>query len=226
MAFGGIAIDHVRPSREFPAASMITGLIGNALGLHWCDTELHQHLQDRLVFGAYKEREGILLTDMQNAQLDRSDQGWTTRARPEGRTGNNRTYDSPHRRRRDYRADDAIRLVLRLAPIEGQPTTRTVARALDRPARPLFIGRKPCLPSLPLVAPGSKRWVQASSAYAALRAVASRASSQLPKRALWPVGEGPERGASVERLVDRWDLRNWRTGLHSGSRRVVEGWVR
>ena len=47
-------------------------------------------------------------------------------------------------------------------------------------------------------------------------------------RAIWPVGEGPEDGDDVFRVVDLPDLRNWRTGLHGGTRRVVEGvvWAR
>ena len=35
MAFGGVAIDQVGPVRDFPAASMLTGLFANALGLEW-----------------------------------------------------------------------------------------------------------------------------------------------------------------------------------------------
>ncbi len=225
MAFGGIAVDQVRPIRDFPAASMITGLIGNALGWHWCDGAQHQVLQDRLVFAAYKQREGFLLTDMQNAELNSRDTAWTTRAAPEQRTGGWRTYASPHRRRREYLADEAVGVVLRLEQINVPPTIEALAHAFDCPARPLFVGRKTCLPSRPLVAPESERWVEAPNAYAALCAVAADQSSSARRRALWPVGEGPERGAHVDRLVERADLRKWRTGLHSGSRRVVEGWV-
>ncbi len=225
MAFGGIAVDHVRPIRAFPAASMITGLIGNALGWHWCDGGQHQGLQDRLVFAAYKKRDGFLLTDMQNAQLNRGDTGWTTRAASEQRGGAHRTYDSPHRRRREYLADEAVRLVLRLQRTGEPPTMETLAHALQCPARPLFVGRKTCLPSLPLLAPSPKCWVEASNAYSALCLVASGDPSKARRRALWPLGEGPERGAQVDRLVERADLRNWRIGVHGGSRRVVEGWV-
>jgi CRISPR system Cascade subunit CasD len=44
-------------------------------------------------------------------------------------------------------------------------------------------------------------------------------------RALWPPSEGPQSGAQVHRILALPDLRNWKTGLHGGSRTVVEGEV-
>ncbi len=220
MAFGGVAVDQVGPVRAFPAASMLVGLIGNALGWHWRDTEAHQQLQDRLVFAARCDREGTALTDIQNAWLGGDDRGWTTRGRPEGRKG--ASYADPHRRRREYRADAAVRVVLALEPEKETPELEDVAAALKRPARPLFLGRKLCLPAAPVIAGGNGGWVEAATAHAALRALPGGPGSL---RAQWPAGEGPEAGAEVERVLDVADLRNWRTGLHGGTRRVVEGRV-
>ncbi|MFC7705776.1 type I-E CRISPR-associated protein Cas5/CasD [Plastorhodobacter daqingensis] len=203
MAFGGIAIDHVGPTRDFPSASALTGLFANAIGWRREQGSLHQALQDRLVFGALIVAQGRLLTDTQNAKLEANDRGWTTWGRPDERAG--ATYDSPHRRRRDYLADHDCRVVARLTPGEG-PDLDALAAALERPARPLFIGRKPCLPSSPLFA----GWVEAEDALGALKALA------LPGRALWPMTfDAPG--------SDLADLRNWVTGLHGGSRRVCEG---
>ena len=220
MAFGGVAIDQVGPTRDFPAASMMTGLIGNALGWHWSDGDNHQRLQDRLVFAARRDREGTALTDTQNAQLHIADKGWTTYGEPEGRGGG--SHEAPHRRFRDYLADMSLCIVLRLDPAEEAPTLDAVAEALDRPARPLFLGRKPCLPAAPLLARGDDRWTAAGTAWEALRAVPG-AGTRL--RAQWPTGEGPESGDGVDRVADLADLRNWRTGLHGGARRMVEGWI-
>lgn len=229
VAFGGVVIDQVGPTRDFPGLSMMTGLLANALGWHWSDGPAHQSLQDRLVMAARLDDEAAVLTDVQNAKLAKSDKGWTTRGAPEGRAG--ATYDAPHRRSRDYLTDLRMRVVLRLAPADGAtesaPTLETVAAALDRPARPLFIGRKPCLPAAPLLpASAAERWITAATAHAALCAVppmtdADGASE--PCRALWPLGEGPESGDSVWRVHDVADLRNWQTGLHGGARPVVEG---
>lgn len=208
MAFGGVAVDQVGPTRDFPAASALTGLLANALGWHWSDREAHQGLQDRLIFGALIERQGRMLTDSQNAKLEKNDRVWTTRGVPEGRAG--ATYDAPHRRRRDYLADHLVHVVLRLDPAEGGPTLDDLAEALDRPARPLFLGRKPCLPAASLRA----GWTEGDTTLAALRSLG------LKGRALWPEAEGGREDAGI---VDLPDLRNWVSGLHGGSRRVAIG---
>ena len=220
MSFGGVAIDQVRPARDFPAASMLTGMIGNALGWRWSDGDAHQSVQDRLIFAARLDREGALLTDMQNAQLAKDDKGWTTRGAPEGRDG--ASYDAPHRRQRNYHADVSAIVALRLELPDKSPTLDVLAVAFEQPARPLFLGRKACLPSRPLLSSESARWIFADTAHEALRRAPG---DDARHRALWPVGEGPQAGGVVDRVVDCPDLRNWRTGLHSGSRRAVEGWV-
>ncbi|MDK3016473.1 type I-E CRISPR-associated protein Cas5/CasD [Pseudodonghicola flavimaris] len=212
MAFGGVAIDHVGPTREYPSASALTGLFANALGWRRQDRAKHQALQDRLVFGALSvlpkgETVPLVVTDTQNAKLEKSDRGWTTWGQPEGRAG--ATYDSPHRRRRDYLADHETRVVLRLSDGNG-PGLEELAAALDRPARPLFIGRKPCLPTSRLFV----GWVGGVSVHDALAALGIRG------RALWPDEGGAYPGAL---RYDLADLRNWQSGLHGGSRIVYEG---
>jgi CRISPR system Cascade subunit CasD len=216
-AFGGVTIDQVGVTRDFPAASMLTGLIGNALGWHRADGTLHQSLQDRLIFAARLEHEGELelLTDTQNAKLEKNDRGWTTWGKPEGRDG--ASYDAPHRRRRDYHVDACVSVALSVGAADASPSLEDIALALDRPKRPLFIGRKPCLPSTRLL----QGKAAAPTAFDALKDLQTR--SRL--RALWPLGEGPEDGASVSRIFELQDLRNWKTGLHGGSRRVVEGFI-
>lgn len=203
MAFGGVAIDHVGPTRDFPSASALTGLFANALGWRRDQGAAHQAFQDRLEFGALIAQQGRLLTDTQNAKLEGNDRGWTTWGRPDERAG--ATYDNPHRRRRDYLTDHDCRVVLRLLPGDG-PHLDHLAAALDRPSRPLFFGRKPCLPSAPLFA----GWVAGDDVRAALAALG------LPGRAIWPQ-------ADETAGQDIADLRNWVSGLHGGSRRICVG---
>ncbi len=57
VAFGGEAIDNYGVTRDFPAASMLTGLLANALGWRRTDRAAHQRLQDRMVFAARRDRE-------------------------------------------------------------------------------------------------------------------------------------------------------------------------
>lgn len=212
MAFGGVAIDHVGPTRDFPAASLLAGLFGNALGWHWRDRAAHQNLQDRLIFASALVTEGRVVTDTQNAKLEKTDRGWTSLGTPEGRDG--ASYDAPHRRRRDYLCDAEVLTVCRLAS-GAAPDIEELAAALAHPARPLFLGRKPCLPSRPLFA----GWVNGETAHAALAAALSDRGSAKPVRAQWPEGEGP----AGSRRINLADLRNWRSGLHGGSRPVIEG---
>lgn len=220
VAFGGVAIDHVGPTRDFPSASALTGLFANALGWRREEGAAHQALQDRLVFGALIAREGRRLTDTQNARVYEEEPGWTTHGQPETRNKGPSYSNGPlptqdgnqrgrkwltHRRSRDYLADHDCRVVLQLLPGDG-PEIDALAATLEHPARPLFIGRKPCLPAAPFFA----GWVEGESARAAL------AQLGLPGRALWPI-EGDQPGHDLA------DLRNWVSGLHGGSRRVCEG---
>lgn len=218
LAFGGVRIDHIGVTRDFPALSMMTGLLANALGYRRTEWEKHQALQDRLIFAVRRDREhpAGLLTDTQNARLEKNDRGWTTWGEPEGRDG--ASYGAPHRRLRDYHMDAYVVVALRLRG-EAEPGLDALAEALAKPARPLFIGRKPCLPAAPLLRE-KPPFVHAATAFDALRKVAGAAA-----RALWPLGEGPDAGSVVDRIIDLPDIRNWRTGLHGGARKVVEGRV-
>lgn len=236
LSFGAVAIDHRGVTWDFPALSMLTGLFANALGWERTDTQAHQALEDRLIFAARREREPYYgtLRDTQNAKLEKADKGWTTRGEPEGRNG--ASYGAPHRRQRDYHPDALVAVAVSLedaTPGDGAvPTLDDLAAALDRPARPLFIGRKPCLPSAPIRErlPDGTSFIQAGTAHSALSILPrliswgeSGSGSDTPLRALWPANEGPSSKEGVDRMIHLADRRNWISGLHGGVRHVVEG---
>ena len=220
MAFGGETIDNLGVIRWFPSASMLTGLVANALGWRRIERERHQQLQDRLVFAARIDREprgGVRLTDFQTAAINNTEQSWTTRGRPEGRGGG--TYQN-HLRYRDYFADMRVTVALRLEPADDAPTLDDLVHALQEPARPLFIGRKPCLPSAPLYL----ETIDAGAALAALLAASIDAEGgpEGTVRLTWPEGEDD----AAVRLTNTYmltDQRNWVSGLHGGGRLVCEG---
>ncbi len=224
MAFGGEAIDNYGVVRWFPSASMLTGLLANALGWRRVERERHQRLQDRLIFAARIDREpagGVRMQDFQTAQIGAADRGWTTRGRPEGRAGGAATYLAPNLRYRDYWADMRVTVALRLQPEQEAPTLDDLASALESPARPLFIGRKPCLPSDQLFA-GFK---EADTALAALVETPVESSEVAHDvRLLWPQGDGMA-GVEANRTHMLTDQRNWTSGLHGGGRTVCEGVV-
>lgn len=231
MAFGGETIDNYGFIRWFPSASMLTGLLANALGWRRADRERHQRLQDRLVFAARIDRGpagGVRMQDYQTARLYEDEKGWTTRGEPEGRE-KSPTYkrEGPegrkaltHLRYRDYFADMRVTVALRLDPASGSPTLDDLASALQEPARPLFIGRKPCIPSAPLV--GDKDIVEGDTALRALLGRPIKIETDDPVRLLWPDGEGVE-GVREDRSYMLTDQRNWVSGLHGGGRLVCEG---
>lgn len=218
IAFGGETIDNFGVIRDFPALSMVTGLFANALGWDRGDDALHNRLQERLRMGARLEAPGSRLTDFQTAQLGANDKAWTTWGVAEERRGGAASYDSPHLRFRDYHADLTALLAVRLEPVDEAPTLDAIAQALDRPQRPLFIGRKPCLPVGRLVA----GWIEADSILQALQ-LAPLAKGTHGLRAQWPDGEGLLPG---DRAVDVCDERNWTSGVHGGWRPVREGLIK
>jgi CRISPR system Cascade subunit CasD len=208
MAFGGEAVDALGVTEPFPAASMLTGLLANALGWRRQDRDALARLQQRLHYAVRIDREGQLFTDFQTVQLGANDQGWTTRGAPEGRAG--ASYGAPHIRRRDYDADKRVVIALRLDAPHEVPTLTDLAAALDEPARPLFLGRKPCLPSGRINA----GIVESESLLAAL---ATLPPDEKTTRVMLPHGEPAQLGDEERPWSDQ---RNWRSGVHGGTRLV------
>ena len=249
MAFGGETIDNLGVIRRFPAASMLTGLLANALGWRRVESQKHQELQDRLVFAARIDREpagGGRLTDYQTVKMGDSVDlfvrsghwvvGWTTRGTPDERAGQLGSVGSgpfTHQRWRDYHNDMRVTVALRLEPANLSPTLEELAVALRQPARPLFIGRKPCLPSAPLLASEWGPWAEGDTALTVLRNCAlsdedvefhqSRQGGRTTDVALlWPDGEG-DGETPPSRTYMITDERNWATsGLHGGGRLIHE----
>lgn len=210
-AYGAEMVDARGPVRDWPGASLLTGLIGNALGYKRTMGAELAALQARLEFAVRIDRRGESLRDFQTAQLEKSDTGWTTRGAPEGRAGGESTYHSPHIRERDYFADSAVTVAFSLRDPDAAPTLETIAAALESPARPLFLGRKPCLPSRPLFA----GFIEADDPLAAVRAapLADRADPDP-----WiVVRDGPGLPQGFESLHVT-DQRNWIAGVHAGER--------
>jgi CRISPR system Cascade subunit CasD len=207
LAFGAEAVDARGVVSDFPAASMLTGLLANALGYRRTGREKLGRLQERLQFVARIEREGSRITDFQTAQLAKDDQGWTTSGAPEGRDGGAATYQSPHIRRRDYDADKQVTVALTLGETDEPPSLDDLAAALRHPARPLFLGRKPCLPERRIF----EAIVDADDLVAALPPNATASRMLLPDGFAQPHDE--------RRKVS--DHRNWLSGVHGGQRNVL-----
>jgi CRISPR system Cascade subunit CasD len=234
MAFGGPMVDYIGRTRSFPGQAQITGLLGNALGYRHQDSDALEALQRRLLFAAALIRPGEPLRDYHTVDLGQphlAGTGWTTRGAVEERGG--ASGEATHIRHRWYLADALVLVALTLAPDDLAPRLDDLAAALDRPARPLFIGRKPCLPTAPI----RLGQVRAPDAMTALREAKVLLAQSFPAgkigghrgeaRIRVEVDARLARDAMVEqqeetdRLVDR---RDWRNQMHTGQRAVRRFW--
>lgn len=219
MSFGGpVTSKSHRPTRAFPQLSMITGLLANALGYDQSEFDRHDRLQERISYAVREDVVGEEITDYQTVRLNPKDrpqdpnprrlemqrQGWTTWSAVD-----KRNKDGENARRivseRDYWASSKYTIALH---VEGT-VQEQVMQALRQPARPLFIGRKCCLPSGPI----ARRVVEASSPEAALRSEESFFEDTQPRARLWY--ESPQ-GTPIT------DRRDWHRQIHVGQRFITE----
>ena len=215
-AWGDVAFDPRRPTRDFPSRSALAGLLANALGWEHRDGARTTALQDALRYAVREDVPPRRLRDYQTADLGRIGAAGWTRWGMEKRGGG--SSEGTQILEKFYLADASFLVALTLD--DGAPVSLgEVAAALRRPARPLFLGRKGCVPSLPLLderlhegAPREAR-VTAETAYAALEA--------------WPLADHPGAGppAELAATAEVWDRRDFATQRFTGSRRVVQGTV-
>lgn len=220
-SWGTVARDPKRPTGRFPTRSALAGLIASALRWRYQDADLTTALQDAIRYAVREDRAPVLLRDFHTADLGRIGiEGWT-------RWGMERRGGSPSAARgtqileKEYLADGVFIVALGLdqdAPVGLD----TVAAALRRPARPLFLGRRSCLPASMLLA----EQVNADSLFAALASwpadPADVGGVEAPRLRCWfPPGEGPDGSEAVE----VWDRRDFATDRFAGSRTVLQGWV-
>lgn len=223
-AFGGVVVDNFGGSRRFPARSMLTGLIANALGWRRQDWDKLQNLQARVRYAVRLEhpQDGRQWCDFQTAEIGAADKHWTTSGSRAQRAGGAKTYSGPHLRYRDYMHDLRAIVSLTLSESNTTPTLNECEAALLFPERPIFIGRKACLPSAPLVI----KTVSSESALEALRFVPPQSTRNPADRftCLWMPGEGMEQSLcdGVIREYEWCDERDWRNSQHVGNRTVVE----
>lgn len=221
MSFGDVVVDQINPTWRFPGASMLAGLLGNAMGWDHRDTSMLQSLQQRLRFAARWDAEPEPLTDYQTVDLGQDFMvatGWTTRGYREDR-GSGAATSGTHQRWRDHWANGVLTLALALDGA-GEPSLEALEGALLRPARPLFIGRKPCLPAGPILL-GRRQALGVKLALAAepLADIGPRSRAQRVS-AIWPLDEGD--GAQHD---ERHDLRDWANNIHRGSQRYALGFL-
>ncbi len=228
VAFGDTMIDSLGRIRETPSLSAVNGLLCNALGVRREEASKLARLQDRIVLACRLDAVGGKFRDFQTAQLNGKDRGWTTAGRIQDRAGGSNTFDSPHIRERDYDSDVKIVLAIRLRQAEEAPTLDDLARAVQWPARPLFFGRKCCLPSAPIFG----GFVEATDALQAFKHIPLRgqsshhgAQSDPPSSRVIVTLAPDEACPDGFETVHSTEKRDWPAGVHAGEQRCFRGAV-
>lgn len=223
MSFGGTRVDHHGVTNDSPGLSLITGLLANALGYAHADWDATQRLQERLSVGVRRDRRGELLVDYQTVDLGQDHlvgTGWTTKGRPEMREGAN--SERTHIRRQHYLVDAAYVLAVELKPPTETPTLADLEEALRVPKRPLFLGRKTCLPASPVCI----GMVDAPSLEAALRAHPRVERADEGPLKMWlPCSSPADEATSGGRILEVADMRDWQNQIHVGRRWLIESAV-
>ncbi len=233
MSFGGVQVDEHNPTDPLPYRAMLTGLVANALGMTRDEEEASAALQRRMRYAARRDRKGSVLVDYQTIDFDPDGpmgaaRGWTSRGVLEERGGGPKASEGTHIRHRHYVADAIVTVAMSFESPEGDPTLSAASEALRAPARPLFFGRKCCVPSTPV-------WLgemEAESLRDALGKVPRVRGLRLeddprgdpgPLQAVWPQSEGGESAAT--RSWPRVEDRDAVNAIHVGRRMYVEGLV-
>jgi CRISPR system Cascade subunit CasD len=224
ISFGAPMIDQNGVIQPFPALSMLTGLLANALGWDHRDVEKLSALQDRIRHAARIDRRGEALVDYQTVDLGTDwmlpeKAGWTTRGQLAYRGG--ASGGGTHQRYRHYRADSVHTAAITLEG-DQKPSIDDLAAALREPMRPLFIGRKCCLPALPILI----GVIDTPSLIAALAATPRSArADDGPLLATWWDGDDATGSEGASYTVSVTDERDWRNQIHAGRRLMCEGRV-
>mgnify|MGYP001237541334 CR=1 FL=1 len=229
MSFGAFIVDQHGYTDPFPGTSMLTGLTANALGWTHAEFDKLETLQRRIVYAARWDEQPEAMIDYHTVDLGQpkmSFPGWTTRGTPEHRSGGDARYGT-HQRYRHYWADGLMTVALGLKDDADQPTLMDLYEAFKRPARPLFLGRKTCLPSRPLLDPESPI-VEGDDILDILSKapVWNRDGTVVAEGrkcwANWPA----ELEVSVRSHVrEVYDLRDWRNQVVHGPSRRAEGYI-
>jgi CRISPR system Cascade subunit CasD len=224
VSFGGPMVDHNGVIQKFPGLSLLTGLIANALGWDRREHERLEGLQGSLRYAARVDRRGEAIVEYQTVDLGAPWMrpelaGWTTRGRIAERGG--ASSEGTHQRYRHFRADSIHTVVLGVGD-DGPVGMRDIAEALREPARPLFIGRKCCLPAEPILV-GEMDAGSLLGSLAAAPRVTRGDQGWLP--ATWWHDEDTAAAVGESRVVAVTDEREWRSSVHVGRRLMREGHV-
>lgn len=161
-AWGEIAVGEVRNTADHPTRSAILGMLAAALGITREHEDEHKKLANSYGFAVRLDAPGDVLRDYHSAEVSIGKGGTGLQTRADELAYPRRTTILSDR---DYRLD-ALNTVCIWASIDAPPwSLQAIADALNKPAFPLFLGRKSC----PLALPVRAEVIEAESLYEALK---------------------------------------------------------
>ncbi|MBN1880444.1 type I-E CRISPR-associated protein Cas5/CasD [bacterium] len=228
ISLGGTMIDNNGVVQRWPAQSLMTGLIGNSLGYDHSESEKLTTLQSRLRFATRCDVVGEVMIDYQTVDLGQSfmsETGWTTWGAVEERKGGS-AKTGTHIRYKHYFVDSVFTVALSLIPSDPHfPTLDTIEESLMEPSRPLFIGRKCCIPSVPILL-GK---ISANSFLEALRKAPLlqrlKGKSDFLYEIYLPSGEYTAELESAHEFSVT-DERDWINQIHTGRRLMTQAFIK
>jgi len=206
MSFGGPAVDQVGNTFRFPPKSMLTGLLGAALGYERSEHDKLQRLQDGFTYGVREDRPGEIIEDYQTVDLKTP---WMTLRWDNGVPKSGEDVRTTDKRReilnKEYLADAVYTVVLDCADLPEADARE----ALTHPRWPLYVGRKSCG-----AGPLRPRRVEYDTLREALGDIGlHRAAKADGPYQIWIEG-GESRSIS--------GLRDWESRIHAGQQWIEE----
>lgn len=224
MSFGAPIVSEEGLIQPFPALSMMTGLLANALGYDRREAEKHERLQQAISYAVREDVPGEKIVDYQTVDLgsphmkatsNRDSVAWTTWGHLDNRKGSSASKGTAERNR-EYWANSQYTIALHVDGFSAEE----IEEALIRPERPLFIGRKPCLPAGRLF----RGTVEAPSPKDALKLPSTfptdENGQEIQPNRLWYESEEESTGDARTHPVT--DARDWTNQIHVGERLVIE----
>lgn len=152
-AWGERARWDIRDSLREPTKSGVVGLLGCALGVSRNDASRLADLSRALRMGVRVEREGSALDDYHTVSGDLP-------------TAEAKRRDTTIVSRRRYLEDAAFLVMLAHDGSPNVPSLDALAKALQAPSWPLYLGRRSCIPTRPVLVELCDRHASLSSALA------------------------------------------------------------
>jgi len=134
-SFGTQGKWYIRETDPEPSKSAIIGMIGNAMGLKKFDPKLVE-LEQKLELAIRIDREGTVIEDYHTIQKG-------------SRSANHKFSDNPLLTTRTY-LQNASFLVIVKSKTNDKSYLESIANAFQNPKRPIYIGRKCCIPTKPV----------------------------------------------------------------------------